>query len=60
MTMSLPRGNEVVAPGPGGGALECNLTGRCSFFKDLHNPFGKKIAFWYPVSEFLDYKTIGV
>ena len=26
----------------GGGALECNLTGRCPFFKNLHNPFWKK------------------
>ena len=30
---------------PGGGTLECNLTGRCPFFKDLHNPFRKKFAF---------------
>ena len=28
-------------------------------FLSLHNPFRKKIAFWYPVSEFLYYKTIG-
>ena len=27
---------------PGGGALECNLTGRCPFFKNFHNPFRKK------------------
>ena len=26
----------------GGGALECNLTGRCPFFKNPHNPFRKK------------------
>ena len=26
----------------GGGALECNLTGRCPFFKSLDNPFRKK------------------
>ena len=46
---------------PGGeeGALECNLTERCPFFKNLPNPFRKKIEFRYPVSEFLDYKTIG-
>ena len=25
----------------GGGAHECNLTGRCIFFKDLDNPFRK-------------------
>ena len=37
----------------GGGALECNLTLRCPFFK---NPLGKKFAFRYPVSELLDYK----
>ena len=35
---------------PGGGALECNLTGRCPFCKNVHNPYGKKIAFQYPVS----------
>ena len=34
----------AVAPG-GGGALECNLTGRCPFFKSLHNRLGKKFAF---------------
>ena len=27
------------------GALECNLTGRCPFFKSLHNPFRKKMHF---------------
>ena len=42
----------------GGGALECNLTGRCPFFKNPHNPFWKKFAFRYPVSELLDYKKI--
>ena len=26
----------------GGGAPECNLTGRCPFFKNLHNPFRNK------------------
>ena len=31
--------------GGGGGALECNLTERCPFFKSLHNPCRKKIAF---------------
>ena len=40
------------------GALECNLTGRCPFFKNLYNPFRKKIAFRYPVSELLDYKKL--
>ena len=38
----------------GGGALECNMT----FFKNLYNYLGKTFAFQYPVSEFLDYKTI--
>ena len=33
---------------PGGGALECNLTGRCPFFKSLHNPFGKKNCILIP------------
>ena len=28
----------------GGGAFECNFTGRCPFFKNLHNPFRKKIC----------------
>ena len=28
----------LLAPG---GALECNLTGRCPFLKNLHNPFRK-------------------
>ena len=31
-----------------GGALECNLTGRCPFFKSLHNPFRKKISILIP------------
>ena len=43
---------------PQGGTLERNLMGRCPFFKNLHNPFRKKIAFRYPVSELLDYKKI--
>ena len=46
-----------------GRALECNLTGRVSFFKNLYNSFRKKIACRYPVLELLDYKkfqkTIG-
>ena len=33
---------------PGGGALECNLMRRCPFFKNLHNPFGKKICISIP------------
>ena len=37
-------------------AVKCNLTGRCPFFKNIHNPFRKKFAFRYPVSELLDYK----
>ena len=32
----------------GEGALGCNLTGRCPFFKNLHNPFGKKICISTP------------
>ena len=32
----------------GRGALECNLTGRCPFFKSLHNPFRKKICILIP------------
>ena len=52
--------NEGLYLGGGGGgskALECNLTGRCPLFKNLHNPFRKKFAFQYPVSELLDYKN---
>ena len=48
---------------PGGGALECNLTGRYPFFKNLTTRLGKRIAFPYPVSEFVRLqkipKTIG-
>ena len=40
----------------GGGAFQCNLTGMCPFFKNLHNSFRKKFAFPYTVSELLNYK----
>ena len=43
-----------------GGALECSMTGRRPFCKNLDNLFGKKFAFQYPVSELLDYKTINL
>ena len=43
--------------GGGGGAPECNLMGRCPFFKNLHSPFRKKFAFRHPVSELLDYEN---
>ena len=33
---------------PGAEGLEYNLTGRFPFFKSLHNPFRKKIAFLIP------------
>ena len=36
--------------------FECNLTGRCPFFKNPTTRLGKKFAFRYPVSELLDYK----
>ena len=36
------------AVSPGGGALECNMTGRCPFFKNLHNPFRRKICISIP------------
>ena len=39
---------------PGGGLLERNMMGRCSFFKNLYNLLRKKFAFQYPVSELLD------
>ena len=44
--------------GWGGGeerGLECNLTERCPFFKNLHNPFRKKLHFDNLVSELLSY-----
>ena len=41
----------------GGGALECNLMGRCPFFKNPTTRLREKIAFRYPVSELLDYKN---
>ena len=49
------------APGGrgGGGALACNMTRRHSFFKNPTTRSRKKFAFQYPVSEFLDHKTIG-
>ena len=47
----------MVVPG-GEGARECNMTGRCPFFKNLDNLFLKKFAFQYTVSEIVDYKTI--
>ena len=37
--------------------LESNRTGRCQFFKNLHDLFGKKITFQYSVSELLDLNT---
>ena len=43
--------------GPGGRALECNLTGGAHFLRISTDLFRKKIAFRYPVSELLDYKS---
>ena len=37
--------------GGGGGALECNITGMCPFFKNLCSLFRKKMTFQYSVSE---------
>ena len=37
----------ILVPGRGG-ALECNLTGRCPFSKNPHNPFRKKICISIP------------
>ena len=49
------------AKGPG--ALECNLTGRCPTFKNLHNPFRGKICISIPFSGIIRLqkipKTIG-
>ena len=44
-------------PNPGG-ALECNLRGGAHFLRIFTTRSGKN-AFRYPVSVFLDYKTIG-
>ena len=38
----------LILPPGGGGHLECNLTGRCPFFKRLHNPLRKKICILIP------------
>ena len=38
----------MIYQNPGGGALECHLTGRCPFFKSLHNPFRKEISILIP------------
>ena len=38
----------LVCEYPGEGILECNLTARCPFFRNLHNPFRKKICISIP------------
>ena len=47
---SLPQGgqsnNRHMGVPPG--ALECNMTGRCPFFKNLHNLFRKKLCISIP------------
>ena len=50
--------NDKFLYAPGGGALDCNMMGRYPLFENLYILFRKKCAFQYPVSEFLDYKTI--
>ena len=42
----------------GGGVHESNLTGKYPFFTNLHNPFWKKFAFRYPVSEIISLQKI--
>ena len=44
---------------PGGGHLNVTWRGRAQFLRISTTRLGKKFAFWYPVSEFLDYKTMG-
>ena len=45
---------------PGGeGHLNVTWRGGAHFLRVSTTHLGKKFAFWYPVSEFLDYKTIG-
>ena len=38
----------IAATGEGGGATKCNLTGRWPFFKNLNNPFRKRIYILIP------------
>ena len=40
-----------------GGALECNLTGRCPYLRISTTRLGKNFAFPYPVSELLNSKN---
>ena len=47
LAVKRPKTLQVSSP-EGGGALECNLTGRCPFFTNLHNPFRKKICISTP------------
>ena len=44
--------------GRGRGHLNVTWQGAAHFLRVSTIRLGKKIAFWYPVSEFLDYKTI--
>ena len=43
----------------GGGDLNATCRGGAQFLRISTTRLGKKFAFRYPVSEFLDYKTIG-
>ena len=46
--------------GGGGGHLNVTWQGGAHFLRISTTRFGKKFAFRYPVSEFLDYKTIKI
>ena len=51
---------EIYTATPGGGEhLNVTWRGGAHFLRVSATRLGKKFAFWYPVSEFLDYKTMG-
>ena len=43
---------------PGGGGIECNMTGRCPFFKESPQPVWEKKCISTPCFGILDHKTI--
>ena len=48
--------DEMIDPGGGGGHLNVTWRGGAHFLRIFTTRLGKKIAFRYPVSEFLDHK----
>ena len=51
--------NQMILSLGGGGFFNVTWREGTHFLRVSTTRLGKKIAFWYPVSEFLDYKTIG-